>query len=322
MEGGAGVGRSSRTKQDASHRQKIAAQREAARRARVRNRILLAAGSIVAVAALVVAFVLVKVNSGPGTAAPAAQGPTGQALHGLVSDVTGVPAGVLDSVGRGSLATSDFAAGNAANSLAGVGGPPLTSDGRPEVLYIGANYCPFCAAERWPLIIALSRFGTFSGLTATSSSSTDEYPGTPTFTFYGSSYRSRYVAFDSVEETTNYRQGNSASQTVPYVTLQMPTASEQALIDKYDPGSDGNPIPFIDIGDRYVEVSNLAPYGPQDLQGKTWSQVAAALRDPSSAIAQGADASANYLTAGICKLTGNQPATACTTAVRALEPGL
>lgn len=39
-------------------------------------------------------------------------------------------------------------------------------------------------------------------------------------------------------------------------------------------------------------------------------------------LAQGADASANYLTAGICQLTGNQPATACSSAVQALEPQL
>jgi len=60
----------------------------------------------------------------------------------------------------------------------------------------------------------------------------------------------------------------------------------------------------------------------QDLSGKSWSQVAAALHDPSTTIAQDADASANYLTAGICQLTGNQPATACTSAVQALEPQL
>ena len=45
--------------------------------------------------------------------------------------------------------------------------PPLTArtgKKKPELLYIGAEYCPYCAASRWPLIIALSRFGTFKGL--------------------------------------------------------------------------------------------------------------------------------------------------------------
>jgi hypothetical protein len=123
-----------------------------------------------------------------------------------------------------------------------------------------------------------------------------------------------------VEETTNERVGNSAAQNVGYVTLQVPSAAEQALLDKYDPGTgEGNSIPFVDIGNKYVEIANLPPYGPQDLAGKTWTQVAAALRDPASTIAQGVDGSANYLTAGICELTGNQPATACTAAVRGLE---
>jgi hypothetical protein len=307
------MGTASRGKQDGTRQQKIAARRAAARRTQVRRRILLAGGSIVTVVAVVVALVLVKAGSGPGTAAASSEGPAGTALSGLVSDVTSVPANVLDTVGKGSLA---------GNGLTRVSGPALTSGGKPELLYVGANFCPFCAAERWPLIIALSRFGTFSGLSTTHSSTTDEYPGTATFTFYGSSYRSKYLSFVPVEETTNYRQGNSASPDVPYVTLQTPTAAEQALLDKYDPGSDGNSIPFIDIGNKYTEISNLPPYGPQDLSGKSWSQIAAALRDPSTAIAQGADASANYLTAGICTLTGNQPATACTSTVQALEPQL
>lgn len=311
------VGRSSTAKKNGTRQQKIAAQRAAARRGQIRHRLLLASGSIIAVAAVVVTLVLVKAGSTSGTAAPDSGSPTGAALHSLVADVTGVPANVLDKVGAGSLAASDSRTADPDNALATVSGPLLTTAGKVEVLYIGANYCPYCAAERWPMIVALSRFGTFSGLSTTHSSSSDVYPDTATFTFYGSSYTSKYISFVPVEETTNYRQHNSNSPTVPYVTLQMPTPAEQALIDKYD-GS-GNSIPFLDIGNRYVEVGNLAPYGPQDLQGKTWSQIAAALRNPSSPIAQAVDASANYLTAAICKLTGNQPASACTPTIRALE---
>jgi thiol-disulfide isomerase/thioredoxin len=307
------MGTQSKRKQDGTRREKIAAQRAAARRTQVRNRLFLAAGSIVAVAAVVIALAVVKAGSAPGTATAASEGPAGAALHSLVADVTSVPASVLDTVGGGDLA---------ADGMTKVNGTPLTADGKPELLYIGADFCPYCAAERWAMIIALSRFGTFSGLSTIHSSATDAYPDTPTFTFYGSSYTSKYLSFVSVEETTNYRQGNSASTSVPYVTLQTPTPAEQALANTYDPGSDGSPIPFIDLGNKYVEVSNLAPYGPQDLAGLSWTQIAAALRDPSSAIAQGIDASANYLTAGICEMTGNQPAGACTSAVRALEPKL
>ena len=75
------------------------------------------------------------------------------------------------------------------------------------VTYIGAEYCPFCAAERWALTVALSRFGTFSGLAGTHSSSTDVYPDTQTLSFYGSHYTSPYLDFQPVEETTNQPVG-------------------------------------------------------------------------------------------------------------------
>jgi hypothetical protein len=288
-------------------------------------RILLASACVIVVVAVVVTLVVVKASSRPGTAASASEGPVGAALHSLVAQVTGEPAGVLDCVGAGSLASGDIGTASPGSSyLAGVTGPPLTSGGKPEVLYIGANYCPYCAAERWALIVALSRLGTFSGLSTIHSSSTDDPANVSTFTFYGSTYTSRYLSFAPVEETQNYRVGNSASPNVPYVTLQVPSAAQQALIDKYDPGTGGQGgfIPFIYIGNRYVQVGDLAPYGPRDLQGMTWSQIAAALRDPSSTVAQDIIGSANYLTAAICKVTGNQPASVCTAAVRALERNL
>lgn len=92
---------------------------------------------------------------------------------------------------------------------------------------------------------------------------------------------------------------------------------------KYDPGSgSGSPIPFIYLGGKYVQVGNLDDYGPTVLAGKTWSEIAAALTQPNSTIAKGILGSANYMTAGICKLTDNQPASACTPAIKALEGNL
>ncbi|WP_300607558.1 DUF929 family protein [Trebonia sp.] len=321
------MGKASRTKVP-DRRARIAAQREAARRAEQRKRIYIAGGSILAVVIVVIAFVLVKANSGSGTAAPASNGPTGAALAKLTKDVTGVPQSVLDKVGAGSIDSSNFITSGEISDASGAGdayfatvdGSPLTSDGKPEVLYIGAEYCPFCGAQRWAMIVALSRFGTFSGLKTIHSSSSDYDPNTPTWTFYGSTYTSKYITFTPVEETTNERQGNSSSDTVPYVTLQTPTTAQQNLQTEYDPGDgEGSSIPFIDIGNEYVEVGNLAPYGPDELKGMNWDQVAAALTQPTSTVGKGADGAANYLIAGICALTKNQPSTACTPAIRALE---
>jgi hypothetical protein len=315
------MGTASKDKRGTSRSQKIAAQRAAARRAEARRRILLAVGSIVAVIAVVLTFALVKANSKPGTAPAASNGPTGAALASVVRDVTTIPASVLDKVGAGTIDRSGIGSVNPAGSdyIAPVSGQLLTSGGKPELLYIGANYCPYCAAQRWAMIVALSRFGTFSGLSTIHSSTTDTPADIPSWTFFGSKYTSKYLTFTPVEETQNYREGNSASLNVGYVPLQTPTQAQQALLERYDTSGY---IPFIDVANRYVQVGNLLPYGPQVLKGLSWSQIAQAMRDPSSTIAQCVDASANYLTAAILKVTGNQPASACTPAVKAMETQL
>ena len=170
------MGKASRTKQDGDRRARIAAQREAERRAAQRKRIYLAGGSILVVAIVVIALVLVKLNSGSGTAAASSNGPTGAALATVTKQVEDVPASVTDQVAGGGVSKSLFVPGgtsaaisNASSQLGSYfatvnSGTPLTSGGKPEVLFIGAEYCPFCGAQRWAMITALSRFGTFTGL--------------------------------------------------------------------------------------------------------------------------------------------------------------
>src|SRR5580693_3503560 len=311
--GVASMGKASRTKVESTRREKIAAQRAAERRAEKRKRILLASGSVVVVLAVVLVFVIVKLNNKPTVvgAQGLSNGPTGSALAAVVDKVTSVPASTLDTVGNGGGAVT--------GKPTTISGSALTSSGKPEMFYMGAEYCPYCAAERWAMIVALSRFGTFTGLSTIHSSTTDSPAGIPTWTFFGSRYTSKYLTFTSVEETQNYRKGNSAALNVGYVPLQTPTAAQQALLERYDTSGY---IPFIDVANKYVEVGNLLPYGPQVLQGLSWSQIAQAMQDPSSTVAQCVDASANYLTAAILKVTGNQPASACTPAVKALETQL
>jgi hypothetical protein len=321
------MGKASRTKSEPDRRARIAAQRQEQRRAEQRRRIYLAGGSILVVVIVVIAFVLIKLNSGGGTAAPSSDGPTGTALTSVVNDVTNVPASVTDKVGGGGIPSQMFVAAKTASAVtsvsnadgsyfATVGGSALTENGKPEVLFIGSEYCPFCAAQRWAMVNAFSRFGTFSGLTTTHSSSSDTDPNTPTLTFYGSTYTSKYIALTTVEMEHNYRIGNSSSSSVAYAPLQTPTAAEQKTQAAYDPVGY---IPFIDFGNKYVQVGNLSPLTPTMLDGLTWAQVATDMNNPSSTAGAAEIANANYETAAICVLTGNQPATACTPTIQQLE---
>lgn len=303
------MGKASRTKQSPDRRAKIAAQQAAARRAEQRRRIYLAGGAIIAVVAVVVAFVLVKSNGSP-SASSASNGPTGAALTSVVNQVTSVPASVLDTVGAGS--------GEVTGKPTTISGSPLTSNGKPEMFYLGAEYCPYCAAERWAMVVALSRFGTFSGLATVHSASkngagdAEPDPNTPTWTFVHAKYTSKYLTFVPVEQYTNIPDASTGE----YTSLESVTSAQQALVTKYDSANQGA-IPFIDFGNKYM-ISG-ASYDPGVLDGKSWAQIASALKDPSSPIAQSVDGTANYITAAICKLTNNQPATACTTIVQSLQ---
>lgn len=78
-------------------------------------------------------------------------------------------------------------------------------------------------------------------------------------------------------------------------------------------------------GDWRLSLSSLdmgVGFSPQVLTGATWRQTAVSLHHPPSAIARSVDGAANYLTAAICAVTGNQPSSACTPVVRALERNL
>jgi hypothetical protein len=303
------MGKASRTKVESTRREKIAAQRAAERRAEKRRRILIASGSVVVVLAIVLVFVIVKLNGKSPSGSTGSNGPTGSALTAVVDKVTSVPASALDTVGPGGFT----------GKIQTITGSPaaLTANGKPEMLYMGAEFCPYCGAERWGMIVALSRFGTFSGLSTVHSSSTDVDPNTPTWSFYKSTYTSKYLAFTPVETTTNVPDSGNPSG---YVTLQTPTAAQQALMNTYDVApytTQNGAIPFIDFGNKYVTVGT--PYDPAVLAGLSWSQIATDVSNPSSAVAKAIDGTANYITAAICKMTGNQPASACTSTVQSLE---
>ena len=97
-----------------------------------------------------------------------------------------------------------------------------------------------------------------------SSYSDDVYPNTPTFTFVKAKYKSKYVAFKSVEQYANY----STAKTNYYATLQKPTAQEIALVTKYDtpkyikglPANPPDPIPFMTFANKFLVAG--ASYSP------------------------------------------------------------
>jgi hypothetical protein len=265
---------------------------------------VMAIGAIGVVVVVVVALVVIKLtgSSSPttGNSSPAPEDVP--AAASVVSAVTGVSDSVVQSVGLPSPGQGSFL------TLPSVlkGQPPLTYDGKPGVLFIGAEFCPYCGAERWSMVMALSKFGTFSGLKQTTSSTWDAYPDTATFSFLGSSYQSNYLVFKPIETESNDTGPGGAGRHV----ITPLTSAQQKLWTTYD-GKFGQQagFPFLDIGNKVFAYS--PSYTPQVLQGLDWTTIAGKLSNAKDPVTQGIVGTANYLTAALCSITSEQPASVC-----------
>ncbi len=181
----------------------------------------------------------------------------------------------------------------------------LMVDGKPEILYVGAEYCPFCAAERWAMVMALSKFGTFTGLKGTTSSAIDVHPSTPTFSFYGSTYKSPYISFVPVEIQTNTYSASLGD----YPTLQTPTSEQNALMAKWDVSpytTENGSIPFVYFGGKYLVTG--AQYVAAPISGKSFETAVPYMTSGTNATSRAAEAAAGYLVGDILAMTHDQPA--------------
>jgi len=226
------------------------------------------------------------------------------AAPALVSMVVDIPQAEIAAVGPG------YDAGGAAriDPLTAVNGPRLVALGsKPQLLYIGGEFCPYCAAARWSLLNALSRFGTFSGLRYMRSADNDG--NIATFTFARGTYHSPYLDFVMREASDRDRKD-----------LQ-PLTNAQELLD-LTLGHGG--VPFIDINGLYALNSNAAGYPTSNdaklLIGMDWVQIAQALQNATDPITGGTIGSANFIAAAICSQTADRPASACKTpTIRSIE---
>jgi hypothetical protein len=241
------------------------------------RRLLMPLGLVGVVVAVVAGLVVTSLTAG-GTSVS-----EGSAPSTVVNQVTRLPSSVLIRVGDSPQAPTIHRVPN---------GPGLTVDGKPGVVFVSEESCPFCAAERWPVVIALSHFGTWRHLGSTASSSTDIYPSTATFSFRDATFTSPSLAVRTTELT------NDAGQ-----PLQTATPLDTALISRYDvppyvnAADQSGSVPFLDIDNHYILAG--AQYDPQVLAGLSMSQIASQLDDPASPVAMAIDESANALIAAI-----------------------
>jgi hypothetical protein len=285
------------TRSSPASNRKFAEQRtvkqQAVLEARVRRNRMLGIGSIVAVLAIVLTLVVVNMavgNSslpaGVSVSSPAAGAKVPPAL---MRKLQSIPLSSLVAAPRGGTVAYPQAISDRA----------LDAAGKPELLYVGAEFCPICAAERWAMYVALSKFGTFSPQPGQIHSAFRD-GDIPTLTFYKTTFTSRYFTFTPVETTTNQPDGDY------YVTLERPTSAEQQLWESHT----GKTFPWLDFGGR-MELTS-AQFNPAVLEGQSFDDIASQIGDNSTPIGADVDAAAKVLIQSICRtLTSNEPADVC-----------
>jgi hypothetical protein len=254
-----------RLQQQALHREKEAARQKVRQAARRKRTALKIGGGMLAAAALAGAVILAL----RGNAASVSKNAVAARLGAPTSDTPSPPTGAFNHVGT-----------------------PLYQGGKPELLFIGAQYCPHCAGQRWAIVKALDQFGTFSNVT---SSANDD--GTiPTFNLHDASYASPYVAF--IEKDTEDRN---------HQPLDSLSSDQQAIFSQLDPSGG---IPLITVG-GYTLLGD--GYDLSLVQGKSFNAVRHAMQrgNRSDPLVSAINGEANSITAFICHADQMQPQVVC-----------
>ncbi|MDO5535647.1 MAG: DUF929 family protein [Propionibacteriaceae bacterium] len=267
-------GKPSKAQQE-SARARLAAERKKAEADARRKKVFGIAAAAVALLLVVVGVIIAIGMNRPGEGAGT----------GYVNALREVPAETLDAVGYGSLDSSP--------ARAIPGGEVQMEDGKPRILYIGAEYCSYCGFTRWPLTIALERFGDFEGLKPAFAQGR-----IPTVSYLDSTYTSDYVAFKGYEAMDT--QGRPLEEISP---------EDQAIATEH--GMTGYPWLYWGThtsGTPFGSAFTDGGYMP-GIPGDT---IAAKMLDTSTPESQAILGAANVTTAQICALTGDQPSDVCT----------
>ena len=234
----------------------------------------IALGLIVVAICLLGALVIVRDNAPPSTTSTTET--FSAASSSLMSTMASVPTAVYDAIGVDSptIPVTALPADREHPVLDGLG---HGSSRKPVVFFYGAEFAPYAAAERWPLALALSRFGTFTQLGLMQSSPTTAFADLSTFTFWQARYASKYLVLQHVERYSALNPTGAG-----YLKLEKPVGRQAAAVSKYS--SSPTNFALLDVGNRWK--LNGSSYAPSVLTGMTQDEVAAVLTSPMSPLAQ------------------------------------
>jgi thiol-disulfide isomerase/thioredoxin len=161
----------------------------------------------------------------------------------------------------------------------------MRREGKLFVFFMGAEHCPYCAAERWAIVRGLQKFGQWSGLKQTISAARDEpFLNLPTYDFIEATYTSPHVEF--VAREIRDRE---------FKPLQKLLKTEEKLVREYNSEKQ---IPFLLVGGRFMQIE--AGFTPKIFVGHTFRQTETELKKAESEIRKTIDAEGSIIAALLC----------------------
>jgi hypothetical protein len=162
---------------------------------------------------------------------------------------------------------------------------PAKRNGKLLVFFMGAEYDPFSAAERWAVVRALQKFGQWNGLKQTMSAARDEpFLNLPTYDFTEATYTSAHIEF--VARELKDRE---------FKPLQKLLKTEEKFVRKFNPEKE---IPYLLVGGRFMQIG--AGFTPKIFIGHTFRQTETELKKIESDIRKTIDAEGNIIAALLC----------------------
>lgn len=215
--------------------------------------------------------------------------------------------------------------------------PLFVVNGKPSVMYVGSITCIWCAANRWSMALALSRFGNFTYLFTGYSAKGDGDAPTlywapahyeTTSVDFGSFYNSQYINFLPIEETAPITGGFSLQPLSAVQQVANQTGS-LAYIDEVKYISEINTFqgtPYTIWGNYVVPGADADAFGNNSrstsLLNMTHAELLAQIAHPTSQLAWTEYAGADYYIAMVCKSINNAAPVCGLKAIGAMESGL
>ena len=208
-------------------------------------------------------------------------------------------------------------------------------NGKPTVVYIGADTCPFCGENRWAMALALSQFGNFTQLFQGYSALQDG--DVPTLYWvpmnatvaqgveFGNYYQSNYINFITAEYESPIT-GHFSVQPLSYFISQSPNQVYNAVLNFMNATGKFQGTPFtmwgtsLDAGADAVVVGNNLTNGWNSLSNMTHAEILSQLQSYNDQFAWGEYAAADVYIAQLCpSIKGTAPPVCGLSSIKQLE---